>query len=151
MSLILQAANPELSMAQIQQLTALAFARDDQEQAVQPPAPAPASPSEASHNAGPSGSETQAGPAQEPSAPLSEQAAAPGMMESQSSAAEARPGGSGSSAAAAAADFAHARSDGSEWASGFIAEARRQNEASSDALTSLTGAPSSPLCASLAS
>ncbi|KAL0020958.1 hypothetical protein WJX79_008557 [Trebouxia sp. C0005] len=33
---IFQAANPELSMAQIQQLTALAFARDDNESAAQP-------------------------------------------------------------------------------------------------------------------
>ncbi len=32
----MQAANPELSMAQIQQLTALAFARDDHESAAQP-------------------------------------------------------------------------------------------------------------------
>lgn len=147
--LVLQAANPELSMAQIQQLTALAFARDDSEHAVQPPAPAPASPSDASHNDGPSASETQAEPAPPPSPPVSGQAGASGEVASDLPAAGAGPAGSGSSAAAAAADFAHARSDGSEWASGFIAEARAQNEASSDALTSLSGAPISPLCALL--
>lgn len=49
----MQAANPELSMAQIQQLTALAFARDDNESAAQPgsaqtagPAGAPQSPAQ---------------------------------------------------------------------------------------------------------
>lgn len=144
--LVLQAANPELSMSQIQQLTALAFARDDPEQAVQPPAPAPASPSDASHNDGPSASEVQAEPATGPSPPVSGQAGPSGTVASETPAGGAGPPGSGSSAAAAAADFAHARSDGSEWASGFIAEARAQNEASSDALTSLSGAPISPLC-----
>ncbi|KAL3148974.1 hypothetical protein ABBQ32_001830 [Trebouxia sp. C0010 RCD-2024] len=137
---IFQAANPELSMSQIQQLTALAFARDDPEQAVQPPAPAPASPSDASHNDGPSASEVQAEPATGPSPPVSGQAGPSGTVASETPAGGAGPPGSGSSAAAAAADFAHARSDGSEWASGFIAEARAQNEASSDALTSLSGA-----------
>ena len=132
---ILQAANPELSMAQIQQLTAMAFARDDHEQA--PPAPAPASQSDASHNDGPSdtGPETaQSDPTHSPSVPFSVQGNASGLVTSGASI-----GLAGSSAATAAVDFAHARSDGSEWASGFIAEARQQNAAASDAGTSLSG------------
>ena len=137
---ILQAANPELSMAQIQQLTAMAFARDDNEQAPQPAAPAPASQSDASHNDGPSdtGPEAAQGdPTQSPIVPLSVQGNASGLVTSGASIDAA--GLAGSSAAAAAVDFAHARSDGSEWASGFIAEARQQNAAASDAGTSLSG------------
>ena len=137
---ILQAANPELSMAQIQQLTAMAFARDDHEQAPQPPAPAPASHSDASHNDGPSDTGpnlAQGDPTQSPGVPRSGQGSASGRTVSGASSGAARPAGSG--AAAAAVDFAHARSDGSEWASGFIAEARQQNAANSDAVSSLSG------------
>lgn len=146
---MLQAANPELSMAQIQQLTALAFARDDREQAPQPPVPAPASQSDASHNDGPSGSgphSAQGGPPHGPTVPPSAQANLSNANASNANAAALASGTSvggagaaGSSAAAAAVDFAHSRSDGSEWASGFIAEARQQNDANSDALTSLSG------------
>ena len=126
---MLQAANPELSMAQIQQLAAMAFTRDEHEQAPQPPAPAPISHSDASHNDGPSdtGPEAaQSDPTHSPSVPLSGPPVAAVRW-------------AGGSAAAAAVDFAHARSDGSEWASGFIAEARQQNAANSDAASSLSG------------
>lgn len=139
-ALILQAANPELSMAQIQQLTALAFARDDLARPPQPPTPAPASQSDASHNDGPSGNgfePPQGDPTQSPNMPPSGQGNASGSMTLGAPAGATMP--AGSSAAAAAVDFAHARSDGSEWAAGFIAEARQQNEANSDAVTSLSG------------
>ena len=126
---MLQAANPELSMAQIQQLTAMAFTRDDHEQAPELPAPAPISHSDASHNDGPSETGPEAAQidaTHSSSVPLS-------------GAPIAAAGSAGGSAAAAAVDFAHARSDGSEWASGFIAEARQQNAANSDAASSLSG------------
>lgn len=123
-------------MAQIQQLTALAFARDDLARPPQPPTPAPASQSDASPNDGPSGSgfePTQGDPTQSPNMPPSGPGNASGSATSGASAEATMLAGSG--AAAAAVEFAHARSDGSEWASGFIAEARRQNEANSDAAT----------------
>ena len=136
---MLQAANPELSMAQIQQLTAMAFTRDDHEQAPQPPAPAPASQSDPSHNDGPpdTGPEAAQGEhTQSPSSvPPSGQGNASGLVTSGNSNGRQ----AGPSTAAAAEDFAHARSDGSEWASGFIAEARQQNAADSHAASSLSG------------
>ena len=160
-----QAANPELSMTQIQQLTALAFARDGPEHTAGPAATSAAAATQtttANAAADEAAHSTAAGVAaaavQEQPAPLSMPAdeavvvAGNPVFRSQHSrgdqAAEsdsARGGTAegtrraGSGAAAAAADFADARSDGSEWASAFIAEARRQNEATITALTGLSG------------
>ena len=107
-------------MTQIQQLTALAFARDDRSSAARP-TPASADPADAAQTDSQT-SEAGASDAATSTAPsVAAATTAPGQTAGGQRA--------GSSAAAAAADFADARTDGSEWASGFIAEARRQNEA----------------------
>ena len=116
-------------MTQIQQLTALAFARDDREHSARPTPPPAASDSAAQADTQPDTAVTAA----EAPAAVSTSAVNTGGT-----------GRSGSSAAAAAADFADARTDGSEWASGFIAEARRQNEA--QASTGLSGEAAGMSC-----
>ncbi len=132
----MQAANPELSMAQIQQLTALAFARDDHESAAQPGSAqtagavgAPQSPAQQL-----AGLADTAAAAARRSAALAdriqqiEEAALSGLATGTHAAANAGTELSGHATVASAS----ADGDGSErsqWASAFIADARQAADA----------------------
>ena len=127
----MQAANPELSMAQIQQLTALAFARDDHESAAQPgsaqtagPAGAPQSPAQQL-----AGLADTAAAAARRSAALAdriqqiEEAALSGLATGSHAPADANVGTEASGHAAVASADGDG-SDRSQWALAFIADAR---------------------------
>ncbi len=141
----LQAANPELSMAQIQQLTALAFARDESESAAQialVPAASPSAAAQQPHNL--SQVPSHAAAADVPSEALSER-----IRQIETSALSDLAGMNGTldandelgtDSAAAAAQTSDARGDGSDnsdWATAFIAEARQ----AADAAQSVVQAP----------
>ena len=130
----MQAANPELSMAQIQQLTALAFARDDNESAAQPgsaqtagPAGAPQSPAQQL-----AGLADTAAAAARRSAALAEriqqieEAALSGLATGTHTPANA---GTEPSAHATVASADGDGSETSQWASAFIADARQAADA----------------------
>ncbi len=131
----MQAANPELSMAQIQQLTALAFARDDHESAAQPaaqtagPAGAPQSPAQQL-----AGLADTAAAAARRSAALAdriqqiEEAALSGLATGSHAPANANVGTEASGHAAVASANGEG-SDRSQWASAFIADARQAADA----------------------
>jgi hypothetical protein len=134
----MQAANPELSMTQIQQLTALAFARDDHESAAQPGSAqtagaggAPQSPAQQL-----AGLADTAAAAARRSAALAdriqqiEEAALSGLAAGTHAAANAHAGTEASGHATVASASADGEgSERSQWASAFIADARQAADA----------------------
>ena len=131
----MQAANPELSMAQIQQLTALAFARDDNESAAQPGSAQTAQTAGALQSPAQqlAGLADTAAAAARRSVALAdriqqiEEAALSGLATGTHAAANA--GTEASDHATVASASADGEGSESQWASAFIAEARQAADA----------------------
>lgn len=131
----MQAANPELSMSQIQQLTALAFARDDNESAAQPGTAQAAT----SAGAGPTPAHQLSILADTAAATARRSVAlADRIQQIEHNAllglASGREGQAGVStdprgSSAAAPDVGGEGGEGSQWASAFIADARQAADA----------------------